>query len=473
MKALLADRVVLIRALAGFAPVVIVCLLLAVDKWPGRMPRGEIQQITQNRYYEGLPSLSPDGEWIAYRCDERGNGDICVSGVDGRDVRNLTHPSTGDETEPAFAPDGSQIAFQAPRGGVSVIPSRGGESRVVTASGAQPAWTPDGRFIIYVVTAAVGGDPRAVPSEGWRVELATGVRRRLSAGDFHQPAVSPNGRRIAYWGRPVTGVNRRWIGAGRSDVWTIPVEGGAPVRATDDGAMEASPVWSPDGRFLYYVSNRNGSSGLWRIRISERSGRTRGAPELVRTPFTQPSHVTRSADGRRFAWSDVRPVERSLRVVFDADARRTRGAPVEIAPGEADDENVQPPIDLSRSSSGAGASVPAEPPATSFPGYWSPDSKFFAGTASGSVWLYSAATRTYDQFRSGKHPVWLNDSRRIIYAEGGRLFIADVGLRISRELLSMPDQQLDHPRLSRDNVHLYFTHTGVDANLWVMTLDRE
>jgi hypothetical protein len=86
------------------------------------------------------------------------------------------------------------------------------------------------------------------------------------------------------------------------------------------------------------------------------------------------------------------------------------------------------------------------------------------------VWLYAAATRSYDQFRPGSDPVWLNDSRRLIFADGGRLFIADTVLRISRELLSMPDQQLDQPRLSRDNLHLYFSHRGIDANVWVMTV---
>jgi dipeptidyl aminopeptidase/acylaminoacyl peptidase len=469
-KDLFTGRIALIRLLAGFAPVVIVCLLLMMDRWPGQLPRGEILQITQNKYYEGLPSLAPEGEWLAYRCDERGNGDICVSTVEGRDVRNLTYASTGDETAPAVSPDGSTIVFHSVGRGVSLIPSSGGEIKSLTATGAEPAWTPDGRFIIYAAPAGVGGDPRTAVTEGWRVEVGTGLRRRLSAGDFHEPAVSPGNRRIAFRGRPIEGGNRRRITSGRFDLWTIPIEGGTPVRATDDAASETSPMWSADGRFLYYVSNRNGSSGIWRIRISERSGRTRGAPELVRTPYSQPAYITRSADGRRLAWSDIRPIERNLRVVFDADARRTRGAPVEVAPGGPDYENLQPAVDLSLPNAVPGPAAPAEPPATSFPGYWSPDLKLFAGTASGSVWLYSAATQSYDQFRPGKHPYWLNDSRRLIYAEGGRLFMADVVLRISRELLSMPDQQLDHPRLSRDNLHLYFTLTGVDANLWTMTL---
>jgi Tol biopolymer transport system component len=469
IKSFLAGRIVLIRVLAAFAPVAVVCLLLMMDKWPGQMPRGEIVQITQNRFYEGLPSLAPDGEWLAYRCDARGNGDICTSTIDGRDVKNLTVSSGSDETDPAVSPDGSTIAFHVLGRGLSLIPSNGGEIKPLTTSGAQPAWTPDGRFLIYTVPATTGGDPRGSITEGWQVEVATGQRRRISSGDFHQPSVSPASRRIAYWARPVEGVMRRRLSGGRADLWTIPIDGGEPVRVTDDAASEASPMWSADGRFLYYVSNRNGSSAIWRIRISQRSGRTRGTPELVRTPFSQPGHITRSGDGKRLAWSDIRPVERNLRVGFDADARRTRGAPVEINPGETDDENLQPTSDFSRSTVSAPA-APVPLASTSFPGHWSPDLKTFAGTAGGSVWLYSAATQSYDQFRPGSDPVWLNDSRRLIFADGGRLFIADTVLRISRELLSMPDQQLDQPRLSRDNLHLYFSHRGIDANLWVMTV---
>lgn len=468
-KSFLAGRIVVIRVLAAFAPVGIVCLLLMMDKWPGQMPRGEIVQITQNRYYEGQPSLAPDGEWLAYRCDARGNGDICTSTIDGRDVRNLTLASGADETDPAVSPDGSTIAFYVIGRGLSVIPSHGGEIKPLTTTGTQPAWTPDGRFLMYAMPATMGGDPRGAISEGWRVEVATGQRRRISPGDFHEPAVSPSGRRIAYWARPVEGMMRRRLSGGRADLWTIPIDGGEPVRVTDDAANETSPMWSADGRFLYYVSNRNGSSAIWRIRISERSGRTRGTPEIVRTPFTQPGHITRSSDGKRLAWSDIRPVERTLRVEFNSDARRTRGAPVEINPSEPDYENLQLPIDLSRS---VGSAPPAPVPAssTSFPGHWSPDLRTFAGAAAGSVWLYTAATQSYDQFRPGSDPVWLNDSRRLIYADGGRLFIADTALRISRELLSMPDQQLDQPRLSRDNVQLYFSHRGIDANLWVMAV---
>jgi Tol biopolymer transport system component len=466
----LTARAIAIRAAGGIAPVVIVCFMLTMDRWPGQLPDGQIVQITNNRFFEGLPSLSPEGEWLAYRCDERGNADICVSTADGREVRNLTLSSADDDSNPAVSPDGTTIAFDSAHAGVSLVSRHGGTIKPLTESGERPAWSPDGRFIIYSVRRPLGFTPGAAISEGWSIEVATGLKRRVSAGDFHHPAVSPGNRRIAYWGRPINELDRRRLAGTRSDLWTIPLDGGAPVRATDAAASEASPMWSPDGRFLYYVSNRNGSSGIWRVRINERTGRVRGIHEPVKTPYSQPVHITRSADGRRFAWSDATTVQRIMRAVFDSDARRTRGTPVEVTPAAPEWEGPEAAIDLSRPGATPGPSAPADPPGMAFPGYWSPDFKLFAGTASGSIWLYSAETRAYDQFRPGKHPYWLNDGRRLVYSDGGRLFIADAILRISRELLSMPDQQLDHPRLSRDNRHLYYTVAGVDANLWLMNV---
>ncbi|HEU5259657.1 MAG TPA: hypothetical protein VFU28_26905, partial [Vicinamibacterales bacterium] len=104
------------------------------------------------------------------------------------------------------------------------------------------------------------------------------------------------------------------------------------------------------------------------------------------------------------------------------------------------------------------------------PSDWSPDGKLIAGTVSGNVWFYSPATRTYQQFRPGANPIWLADSRRLIYSYGGRIYMGDAVLKIAREIFAMPDQQLDGPRLSRDERHLYFTGSGTDANLWLMSL---
>src|SRR5690349_7485480 len=52
----------------------------------------------------------------------------------------------------------------------------------------------------------------------------------------------------------------------RTDIWTVDAkDGGAPVRLTADPASDTSPVWSPDGQSIYFLSSRSGSSQVWRM----------------------------------------------------------------------------------------------------------------------------------------------------------------------------------------------------------------
>jgi tricorn protease len=569
-----AARVATLRVLAALMPVAAVFLAVQLGRWSEWVPRGPIKQLTTTRAFEGLPSLSPDGQWLAYRSDASGNGDIIVSRIDGWQTVNLTATPSDDESDPQFSPDGTLIAFASSQSGISVMPRDGGAARHIAREGAHPSWTPDGRFLIYSVDTNPGSDFRGSTSEGWKVNVVTGSTSRITGGDFHEPAVSPHAFRVAYSGRSVDRANRRRVTSARDRVWTMSLDGsGEPVRVTNDNAPESSPLWSPDGRFLFFVSNRSGLSSIWRVRIDERTGHPRSAPVPVPTPGSQPTHLTRSADGRRLAWSDARPIQRALRIDFDADARTTRGAPVEITPGDLSWEAAEPSPDESRivlsstnghlhvsrrdgrelqplgtdpaldrrprwspdaqwiafQSNRGGASgiwfikpngqglrplswasgdllspvwspdgqqlavwdtsiagcrilrvdqeggpsetLPAVTQGGAFvPSDWSPDGKLIAGSVSGNVWFYSPVTRTYQQFRPGANPVWLADSRRLIFSYGGRIYMGDAVLRIAREIFALPDQQLDGPRLSRDNRHLYFTGSGTDANLWLMTL---
>ena len=97
-------------------------------------------------------------------------------------------------------------------------------------------------------------------------DVATGQKQKLFAGDAVQPSWSPHGDRIAFWAIPRTTAQR--------DLWTIPSRGGTPVAVTQDAAVDWNPIWSADGKFLYFASDRGGSMNLWRIAIEENLGRT-------------------------------------------------------------------------------------------------------------------------------------------------------------------------------------------------------
>lgn len=97
-----------------------------------------------------------------------------------------------------------------------------------------------------------------------------GEPRRIFGGDAVQPRVSPHGKRIAFWSVPVDAATQRFVPSPsgfNQDVWTIDIDGTKPVRATTHAATDWNPTWSPDGRWLYFLSDRSGSMNLWRAAI--------------------------------------------------------------------------------------------------------------------------------------------------------------------------------------------------------------
>ena len=78
------------------------------------------------------------------------------------------------------------------------------------------------------------------------------------------PVVSPSGDRIVY------AVRHSDIEAdkGRYDLWLSRIDGGEPLRLTTDEANDTSPAWSPDGRYVLFLSSRGGSSQVWRLPMS-------------------------------------------------------------------------------------------------------------------------------------------------------------------------------------------------------------
>ena len=215
-------------------------------------------QLTDQPGQELYPSLFPDGKSFLYDSRAAGKWDIYFQRVGERNSIKLSTNSTADDTQPAFSPDGRQIVFRSERdgGGIFVMDAQSGSIRRIAGFGYNPAWSPDGSEIVCASTTFECPDVRlSYRSQLFSVKVGTGEKRLITSHiDFAmQPSWSPHGHRIAYWG--ITGA--QW------DIWTIPAGGGEPVHVTNDEAIDWNPVWSPDGRDLYFVSDRGGSMNLW------------------------------------------------------------------------------------------------------------------------------------------------------------------------------------------------------------------
>jgi Tol biopolymer transport system component len=542
-------------------------------------PAVSFTQITSATGTETNPSLSPDGKWVVYSSA----GDIWLQSVGGQVPLNLTKGEPAADVQPAFSPDGERIVFASVRGGGGLfVMSKTGESvRRLADRGFDPAWTPDGKFVVFGSATTADPDDRTVVSEGWKVEVDTGQLTRIVGGDFMQPAVSPHGLRIAYWALPVTNETPLTFSGNDRDLWTVRLDGTDPVRVTGDPATDWSAVWSDDGRYLYFSSDRGGSMNLWRIAIDEASGRVSGQPEAITTPSTWLGFVSRSGDGRRFAYAAYDFAQNIARVPFDSARGVVTGPAETITSGTRVWTRVDPSPDgdsvafnsyrrqedlfvarrdaagtwpitqltndafrdrapkwspdgqhialysnrsgrfslWSINPDGSGLrervamtmtvlypvwspdgsrlvgtqlasrhnyiftlqdTVVAEAaetlPPLPDPGRaltviaWSPDGRKLAGYASGSIWVYSLDSKAYTKVAAGTQPAWLADSRRLVYASGGKLHLVDTATIVSREIQAMAGETLGYPGLARDNRYVYYTHATAGADIWLMTM---
>jgi Tol biopolymer transport system component len=286
---------------------------------PDRAEWSQFTQLTDDAGRETMPAISPDGDSIAYAGDTAGSWDIYVRRIGGRNATKVTGDPSRDEGAPAFAPDGRTIAFHEAdaNGGIFIVGATGESERRITDAGFHPAWSPDGRSIAFCQERIVDPRSRVVTSAVSVVDVATGAVRVVTKGDAVQPVWSPDGTRLAYWAQ---------VG-GQRDVYTIAAAGGAPVKVTDDAALDWSVAWAPDGRHLYFASDRGGAMNLWRIPVDQTSGRARGAAEPVtggvQSTATMPSF---SSDGRKLVFSSTVSQTNPVALPFDPVAERV-GAP--------------------------------------------------------------------------------------------------------------------------------------------------
>jgi serine/threonine protein kinase/tricorn protease-like protein len=288
--------------------------------------------ITDQPGVEYFPSLSSDGRYIVYAGQENGQFDIFRQEVGTRERVNLTPGIEADDTQPSFSPNGAFVAFRSERPsgrGIYIVPASGGEPRLLADAGYHPSWSNDGSEI---VVSDFGRDEPTVRASSGRhaltvINVASGLRRELASVEASFPAWSPNGHRIAYWFYTGT--------FGRRDIATIPAGGGEPVLIAKDFAVSNwNPVWSPDGKYLYFVSSRSGNVNFWRVRIDEKSGTVIGQPESVITPSSYSRHLTFAKDGKRLAYVRTNNTANIQGIEFDAASAKTIGQPFWITQGD-------------------------------------------------------------------------------------------------------------------------------------------
>jgi Tol biopolymer transport system component/DNA-binding winged helix-turn-helix (wHTH) protein len=254
-------------------------------------------QVTVSRGLDAFPALSPNGLSVAYASDQTGGFEIVVRSL-AAGATEMALTSDGQQNvQPAWSPDGQYIAFHSMRrGGLWIVPALGGAARQVADFGSDPAWSPDGRRIAFQSDPLADVAPNAfganIPSSIWTVVRDGSGLRRLThpprpAGGHASPAWSPDGRRIVF----------ATYSAAPSRLWSIPADGGEPFSITETKHALFDPVFAPDGRSIYYAT---GGPYVIRVPVSPATGESAGEPQPIATGgVAAVRHLSISGDGRR------------------------------------------------------------------------------------------------------------------------------------------------------------------------------
>jgi TolB protein len=215
-----------------------------------------------------FPSLSPDGKRLAYVSYRDGYPNVVIRGEDGLIIGSTRFKGT--TTSPAIGPDG-RIAFASSKDGGSmeiyVANGDGSNAKKLTSTrnavNISPRWNPKtGREIAFISDR--GGSPRiyVIGSDG------SNERSLLSmGGHMDSPSWSPDGRFLAF----------AWDGDGTFNIYVADVASQQTLKVTREGRNE-NPTWSPDSRHIAFQSNRSGRWEIWAMHVdgSEPRQLTRG-----------------------------------------------------------------------------------------------------------------------------------------------------------------------------------------------------
>ena len=304
--------------------------------------RAAQRSLTRLTFDSGLqcnPTWSPDGRFIAYSSDHKGNFDIWVQQADGGTPIQVTN-SPAHDWQPDWSPDGKNIVFRSERdgGGLYVVPAFGGVERRVSSFGYMPKWSPNGSQILFL---SAGQRIYDFPKL-YVIELSDSRPREIKTllGDNKEEGVRqgsvawhPDGRRISFLTMDGT-------------FWTVPSDGGQPLKselsAEVDAEIKRAGIslgnfrWEPSGRALYFEGWARGVLNLWRISVDPATLRWVDGPERLTTGYEQDTDIAISPDGKRLAFTTVTQSTRVWLLPFDSRAGKITGQGQPVTPPDAD-----------------------------------------------------------------------------------------------------------------------------------------
>ena len=212
------------------------------DIWSMNADGTARRQLTTDRHWDTAPSVSPDGRNIVFMSNRAAKENIWRMDIDGRNQIQLTNKLI--ERDPVFSADSKWVYFtswQTGKGTIWRIAVDGGEpTQVISDLSFDPAISPDGRLLAY-----------SASGKTWVVPLDGGQSIKTIDG----------GSRWTPDGQALTGLMTGWVNV--LNVWAQPLDGGEPKQLTNfksNGVLNYA--WSRDGKQLAVTRGGTYSSNV-------------------------------------------------------------------------------------------------------------------------------------------------------------------------------------------------------------------
>ena len=407
-----------------------------------------------------------------------------------REVRVTT--SEGTNIAAALSPDGQTIAIDL-QGTLWILPAAGGEARPISdelSDARQPAWAPDGSRIAFQSFRDGNWHVWTIGPDGHDVRQHT-----FGPFDDREPHWSHDGRRIVF------SSDR----SGNYDIWTLDLESGAIEQLTTDPASDFTPAWSPDDRLIAFVSTRSNAPGIW-LRAAD------GSERLVTGTEGSASAPSWSPDGNRLVYNVIGAGESRLLVVDITRAGRNDDSRIvsedgaDVFPFRASWTSATEFIytadgKLQRGSVSSQSAHPIEFQATFaftrrayrrnqrdfdstdpqpvrgvFSPAVSPGGDRIAFAALGDLWVSTIETGELQQLTDDPymelHPSWSRDGSRLVFASDRAgtldLWIREMETGVERPLTDLPGAEVT-PVWSPDGSRVAFrTEAGLGGDVRVV-----
>ncbi len=257
-----------------------------------------VRQVWTGPDVDIMGTPSPDGRFLSYV--HWATGDLALRDLEAGKHHLLTRKGSWKDSNSyaefsVISPDGSRVAYAWSNPGyeLRIVGTDASESTLLYRNDEIPylvpkGWTPDGKQVLAVFFRKDGTTQIALISVD---DQSVRVVKTLDWDDRVEACLSPDGRYIAYDAS-------KEGPSGPRDIFLLAADGSREIPLVTHVANDMSPIWTPDGNWVAFISDRTGTASLWALRVAD--GRPQGRPVLFKRDIGTSSALGFSDHGALF-----------------------------------------------------------------------------------------------------------------------------------------------------------------------------